>query len=205
MHAFNCGHAPSLPTLTLSLGLAHTRSPGLVVLELFAGAGTHSAIVCAVLKNNLPSANYYRVTVDCDEALNPDIVGDIGAWTSEHSAALRGRYPLCNFILHGSPPCTQYSVANTTSKRPEKERLAEADENVKQMLSVYRDLGDSALLMTVENPGTGKLVGRPVSSLGTHARTHARTPSRTHTLTHATARAPISRSSRTPRTPPASC
>lgn len=89
------------------------------MLEMYAGSGTHSVVVCAVLCNNLAGGNVLRVTVDNDPDLRPTIVGDIRAWTSEHTEVLLSRYPRRVFIVHGS-----------------------------------------------ENPGTGRLVGRPVSGLG---------------------------------------
>lgn len=144
----------------------HTRvrSHGLVVLELFAGSATHSAILCAVMHNNLKGANVSCVSVDICSSLDSTIKGDMRVWNSSHTAALKSRFPLRCFLVHASPPCTEYSVANTTAERPLEERLLEADQLVAIVFAIYRDLGSSALLMTVENPGTGRLVGREVGS-----------------------------------------
>ena len=103
-----------------------------------------------------------RVTVDNGPGLQPTIRGDLRAWGPEHTAALQTRFPARHWYVHGSPPFTEYSVANTTAKRPLEVRLKEADELVAVVFAIFRQLGDRALVLTLENPGTGKLVGRKV-------------------------------------------
>jgi hypothetical protein len=103
------------------------------------------------------------VTIDLDEKKNPTIVGDMRHWGDAHTVELQSRFPERFFIVHGSPPCTDYSAANTTAKRPREERLTKADELVKSLLCLFYKLGDRGLVLTVENPGTGRLVNRAVS------------------------------------------
>lgn len=142
------------------------RSPGLVVVEVFAGTSSHSKLVRDHLaKHSVPKVNVSCISIDIDRKHVPDICGDMRAWGSTHTAALKARFPNRHFIVHGSPPCQDYSQANTTSKRPLEERLPGADMLVLRLLDLYRDLGDRALVLMVENPGTGRLVKREVRHL----------------------------------------
>ena len=143
------------------------------MLELFAGCGSHSSVVAAVLSENLkyPGSQRVRVTrltVDNDARLEPrpGLVADLRVWRREHTAALLDVYPNKRFVVHASPPCQAYSVANTTSETSLEELMNEADPLVRAPLFIYQDLcdmGNRALALTVENPGTGRLVGRDVS------------------------------------------
>jgi hypothetical protein len=133
-------------------------------------------VVAAVLDNNLtyprnrrrprgtePDRPFIRrLTIDSDARLKPDLVADLGVWGRDHTAALLDVYPNMRFVLHASPPCQGYSRAATKCNRSKQERQSEADLLVAAALQAYHDLGDRALAMTIENPGTGDLVGREV-------------------------------------------
>jgi hypothetical protein len=141
------------------------------VLELYAGCGSHSEVLAAVLRNNLtyPGGQRVRVTrltVDNDPQLHPapGLVADLRVWRQNHTAALMDRYPNKRFVLHASPPCQAFSIANTTSEVALELLMRAADPLVLAPLQIFRDLGDRALALTVENPGTGRLVGRDVSA-----------------------------------------
>ena len=95
--------------------LAHcTHSHGIVVLELFSGAGTHSTLVSGVLINNLlykgkhgrkHRVNISRLTVDNVELCKPSLLADMGVWTPQHTSALQARFPNKHFVVLASPPC----------------------------------------------------------------------------------------------------
>lgn len=67
-------------------------------------------------------------------------------------------------ILLASPPCQAYSIANTTSR--DLPDLEEADKLVKAVDDIASAL--SACIVVLENPGTGKLVGRDVVAFLEH-------------------------------------
>ena len=64
------------------------------------------------------------VSVDILASFDPTIVADIGTWDPSI-------FPVGHFAaIHASPPCTQYSAARTTAKRPRD--LEGSDELVKK-------------------------------------------------------------------------
>lgn len=157
---------------------------GVVVLELYSGCGQHGDIVASQLRENLwlpphgtsrhrarkcakaPSdprgtagmtrAIVTLITVDSNPSSNATLTFDARGLSDSNLALLRSKIPNKIVVLLSSPPCTAYSVANTTGYRD----LVGADELVEVVKRVHYGLACECTV--VENPGTGLLVHRDV-------------------------------------------
>ena len=91
------------------------------------------------------------VSVDILASFNPSIVADIGSWDPSV-------FPVGHFAaIHASPPCTEYSAARTTAKRPRD--LEGSDALVQKTMQIMEYL--KPLVWIIENPWTGLLRKRP--------------------------------------------
>lgn len=91
------------------------------------------------------------VSVDIIPSFNPTIVADIGTWDPSI-------FPVGHFAaIHASPPCTEYSAARTTAKRPRD--LEGSDSLVQKTMQIMEYL--KPLVWIMENPWTGLLRKRP--------------------------------------------
>ncbi len=91
------------------------------------------------------------VSVDILASFNPTIVADIKTWDPSI-------FPVGHFAaIHASPPCTEYSAARTTAKRPRD--LEGSDALVQKTMQIMEFL--RPLVWIIENPWTGLLRKRP--------------------------------------------
>ena len=110
------------------------------LLELFCGTKSVGRAFEAI--------GWEVVSVDIVEAFQPTIVADIRTWE-----------PLSCFppgyfaAIHASPPCTEYSAAGTTAKRPRD--LEGSDALVQKTMMIMEQL--APLIWMMENPWTGML------------------------------------------------
>jgi hypothetical protein len=91
--------------------------------------------------------------MDVDPKLNPELEADINAWTDRDTdARLLSRFPNAGFILHGSPDCSQYSVARRGAATPR--NFVRADRMVKRYMSVVKHVESRGRLVQayMENP-----------------------------------------------------
>eukprot|EP00955_Chlamydomonas_euryale_P043377 352575-Chlamydomonas_euryale.AAC.2 len=77
-----------------------------------------------------------------------------------HARAHAQDLPVHDFVITTFPPCQQDCAATTMSGRSLDKQLAEAKVLITAAINVHRCMGMRSLAMVVENPGTGKLVGR---------------------------------------------
>jgi len=91
------------------------------------------------------------VSVDILASFDPTLVADIKTWDPSC-------FPVGHFAaIHASPPCTEYSAARTTAKRPRD--LEGSDELVQKTMQIVEYL--KPLVWIMENPWTGLLRKRP--------------------------------------------
>ena len=91
------------------------------------------------------------VSVDIEPRFEPTILADIRTW--DPSCFLPGTFA----AIHASPPCTEYSCARTTAKKPRD--LEGSDALVKKTMQIMEYF--QPLIWTMENPYTGLLRKRP--------------------------------------------
>ncbi len=148
---------------------------GVVVLELYSGCGVHSCIVSGQLRENLwvpqrsglistrkqitekrtlAVVTQYSIDLCGDATLRLDARG----LTQCSLALFRSRIPNKRVVLLASPPCTAYSIANTTGIR----NLQLADQLVTIVQQVHYGLDCDCTIM--ENPATGMLPRRDVAN-----------------------------------------
>ena len=91
------------------------------------------------------------VSVDLLASFEPTIVADIRTWDPSC-------FPPGSFAaIHASPPCTEYSAARTTAKRPRD--LEGSDALVQKTMQIMEYF--NPLVWIIENPWTGMLRKRP--------------------------------------------
>lgn len=123
------------------------------VLELFSGNGTVGAIASTLL-GECPV-----VTVDWSDTYGvPTIRATLPRDTELVIQTCRKMFPGMRPVMWASPDCSQYSIAKTRGARD----LVTADANVTPIHEIATALG--ALVVIIENPATGLLVGRDVIS-----------------------------------------
>lgn len=123
------------------------------VLELFSGHGSVSAIASSLLDE------CQVVTVDeSDEHGTPTIKATLPRDNALVVEYCRTRFPGGRPVIWASPDCRHYSRLRTTGAR----NLEEADAAVRAAQEIAVSL--DALVLIIENPATGMLVGREVIS-----------------------------------------
>jgi len=91
------------------------------------------------------------ISVDIEKKFEPTIVADVRHWEPQI-------FPPGHFdCIHASPPCTEYSCARTTAKRPRD--LEGSDALVQKTMQIMEYL--QPLCWIIENPWTGMLRKRP--------------------------------------------
>lgn len=124
------------------------------IVELFSGNGSVSRILSKVLCVK-------AVRIDMDPDQGADITMDITQWdqaAADEVKRMAGATPANRKrgVVWASPPCTEY----TTLKRGRPRNLAAADACVAAIARIAADL--DAVMVLVENPGTGLLKERTV-------------------------------------------
>lgn len=123
------------------------------MLELYSGNGTIGAIASTIL-GECPVASVDRDSKYGVPTIRANLPGDTDVIVRE----CRKLFPGMRAIIWASPDCTHYSIAKTVGERD----LVTADANVTPINDIAIAL--DALVVIVENPATGLLVGRDVIS-----------------------------------------
>jgi len=113
------------------------------LLELFSGTGS--------VGRAFEKLGWEVVSIDLEPNFKPTIVADLREWDP---TIYPRRYFDC---VHASPPCTEYSCARTTAKRPRD--LEGSDALVQRTMEMMQYL--QPLCWIMENPWTGLLRKRP--------------------------------------------
>ena len=113
------------------------------LLELFSGTGSVGRVFRA--------AGWETLSVDLDPQAGADVTIDVLEW--DYAAFPRGHFD----CIWASPPCTEYSIARATARRPR--NLEVADAIVQRTLDI---IAHFACPYWIENPATGLLADRPV-------------------------------------------
>ena len=124
----------------------------LYLIELFSG----SRSVSRALKKCLHSMELHVLSVDNDEKTNPTKVVDINKWNYKHDIDhfLKRSRDTDIIAVHASPPCTAFSIANTTGVRD----IKSGTQNVKKAFEIIKYVRPD--IWTLENP-VGLLKDQP--------------------------------------------
>ena len=106
------------------------------VLELFSGSGTFSKVARDLGMKTL--------TLDIDEAAEPDVLIDILDWNFKDKAW--GTFD----IIHSSVPCEELSICHTRSPR-DIEGARKIANKTREIIDHFRKLNPKTLI-TIENP-----------------------------------------------------